>query len=67
MKTTANRPAPRFEKGQEVNYYGYDAKVTRAEWNPFTDSYDYKVSYRPEGSSLPHSAAGLKEHDLKAK
>lgn len=55
-------PTAKFEKGQVVNYCGHEATITRAEYNVFSNEWEYSVRYYENG--LRHGSSGVQEYWL---
>ena len=53
----------KFKKGQKVNYYGFKGVIKRVDFNVFSNSYNYSISYRD--GSLNRGVKGCEEFEIK--
>ena len=53
----------KYTKGQKANYYGNEATILKAEFNVFTNDFDYSIKYSEEG--IRKGQTGVKAYELK--
>jgi len=53
----------KYKIGQKVTFNGCEGKITSVKWNPFSERFDYSVSYK--GQKVNRQARGINENRLR--